>query len=261
MRTIEDRHSELLSLKGDDNWSNVRSEKNFVLKKVSYTFGDRNTYVPTTTSANVNLQDSRGNRIDADQSLNDYLEKIKDSLDTIEESDDIRIKELGVIFGTLSERGYVLGKESLCEIGFRNPRLLQYYRQTFANVRGYDISEINVKVGESLGFSCKVWDLNNLEQVPQDKHDVVLCYHVLEHTYDPVASLKSIKSVINPGGLIHIEIPVEPGTPRLKFGHLIALEAGDLEKMLTICGFDIVSYSRKTHTGGTEIERISAISR
>ena len=124
---------------------------------------------------------------------------------------------------------------------------------------GYDISRMNVEVGRELGYECHVWDLNDPDGTPSGKHDVILCYHVLEHTYDPPAALERIKGAMNPGGVLHIEIPVEPGLPRLNYGHLIALEAGDLKSMLVGCGLLPVSFSTRTHTGGTHIERVTAI--
>lgn len=259
MKDIQNRYEQLVSLKGTHNWSDVRNVDKFDLRPIQYVFGTRNTFVPKVQGSNVDLQDSRGNAIVLDQSFDDYIDKIRKAAEEIEESDYVRLSELNVVFDALSKEGVNVSKETLCEVGFRNPRLLNFYKRTFNRVVGYDISEINVRVGNLLGYDCALWDLNDPKSTPPDQFDVVLCYHVLEHTYDPVTSLKSIKNIMKPGGILHVEIPIEPGTPRLNFGHLIALESGDLKNMLEICGFEPQSLSNVTHTGGPVIERITAI--
>jgi SAM-dependent methyltransferase len=37
--------------------------------------------------------------------------------------------------------------------------------------------------------------------------DFILCRHVLEHTYDPVEFLRGIAELLNPGGVLMIEVP------------------------------------------------------
>lgn len=259
MKNIKDRYEHLVNLKGHDNWSNVRNIDKFDLTPIKYDFGTRNTFVPKIKESNVDLQDSRGNTIVLNQSFEDYIEKIRAAVDEIDEADYVRLSELNAVFEALSKEDVNIPHGSLCEVGFRSPRLLNYYKQSFTKVVGYDISEINVSVGKMLGYDCRVWDLNEPSSTPDDKFDAVLCYHVLEHTYDPVASLREIKKTMSPGGILHIEVPIEPGTPRLNFGHLIALERGDLRNMLEICGLEPQSISTVTHTGGPEIERITAL--
>ena len=256
---IRRRHEELVKHCAS-GWSDVRNDQKFTLKPVKYSFGVRNTYVPNDVSYNFDLQDSRSNGITSEQTYEDYVSSIEQRSSVLEESDLIRIRELDKIFELLDNSfGLQVGRESLAEIGFRNPRLLRHYKETYERVKGYDISRINVDVGRMMGYDCEVWDLNNETHVTSEEHDVLLCYHVLEHTHDPPQALERIRRALKPGGLLHIEIPIEPGTPRLRFAHLIALEAGDLKAMLDGGGFEVVTFSTQTHSGGTHIERVSAI--
>jgi len=258
---IKNEYEKLVVLRGANNWSDIRSTTNFELKTIQYQFGTRNTYVPIDIELNKHLQDSRGNGISDGQTFETYISSIKQAAVEIDAPDRLRINELDSIIKSLGEIGIRVKTDSLCEIGFRNPHLLQYYldQLKFQQVVGYDISDINVQIGKSLGYDCRIWDINDVKHKNESKHDIVICYHVLEHTYDPVNSLKNISESMNSGGLIHIEIPIEPGQPRLNYGHLIALEKGDLLQMLLLSGFEPQSISTQTHPGGSEIERISAI--
>jgi hypothetical protein len=38
----------------------------------------------------------------------------------------------------------------------------------------------------------------------------------------------------------HVEVPIEPGIPRLEYAHLFAFEKNDLQKMLEEAGFEIL---------------------
>jgi len=40
-----------------------------------------------------------------------------------------------------------------------------------------------------------------------DKFDVITAHQVIEHVQDPIAFMKSIKELLNPGGIIHLELP------------------------------------------------------
>ncbi len=257
---VKNRYEELVNLRGATNWADVRTPRYFRLEPVRYSFGVRNTYVPIDRSHNVNLQDSRGNGISDGQTLESYLGAARVASERLEESDSIRVDELREVMSHINQVQVInAARNSLAEVGFRNPRLLRHYGGEFAKVVGYDISSMNVEVGRELGYDCHTWDLNDPEGRSQGQHDVILCYHVLEHTYDPPAALKRIRDALTPHGVLHIEIPVEPGLPRLNYGHLIALESGDLKSMLVESGFLPVSFSTRTHTGGTHVERIAAI--
>lgn len=257
---IKNEYEKLVTLRGENNWAGVRSITNFELKPIQYQFGTRNTYVPIDVELNKHLQDSRGNGISDGQTFESYISSITKSVAELDVPDKLRISELDLIIKSLEEAGVQIKTDSLCEIGFRNPHLLLHYLGKFQKVVGYDISEINVQIGKSLGYDCRIWDINDVNHNAESKYDVVMCYHVLEHTHDPVGSLKKIREAMISGSLLHIEVPIEPGVPRLNYGHLIALEKGDLLQMLLLSGFEPQSISSQTHPGGPEIERISALS-
>jgi SAM-dependent methyltransferase len=145
------------------------------------------------------------------------------------------------------------------EVGFRLPRVLKRYESHGYRVVGYDISSFNVDVGKFLGYDCEIWDLNDRSQDSSERrHDIVSCYHVLGHTFDPVSALRGIVTRLTSGGIVHIEVPIEPGIPRLRYGHLIGFEKGDLRRMVEEVGLTVLNFEDAPHPGGPAIERVVA---
>ena len=250
-------HNELVDIQHATNWEDVRSFNNFNLVLKQYKFGSRNTLVPKDPANNEKLQNSRGivrnQKLLDPQSLDEFVSLVSNEVDKIEESDKVRIDELEAFLK-------LTNISSFCEIGFRIPKLLKYYKNLgFKNEKGYDISRLNVTVAKKLGYDCDVHDLNDMvTSFPQDAYDLLLCYHVLEHTHDPVKSFEKLANSLKSGGLIHIEIPIEPGLPRLRYGHLIAMESGDLENIVRLHNLTVLNVSTKTHSNGPVVERIVA---
>jgi 2-polyprenyl-3-methyl-5-hydroxy-6-metoxy-1,4-benzoquinol methylase len=261
-KQIIEEHNRLFEL----DWDMVRSTENFELVPKKYSFGTRNTYVPKNPGCNESLQNSRGISIEQRKlndvsSLEGHILKTQDSISVLSDADKLRIEELDNI---ILDKGLEAHKKRFCEIGFRMPKLLKrYLAHGYSSATGYDISNYNVLVGKYLGYDCHVLDLNehshSISISENEKYDVLVCYHVLEHTFDPQRSLEKILSLIKPGGILHIEVPIEPGMPRLRYGHLIAMENGDLRKILENSSMLIVHSSNKSHTAGVPIERIAAI--
>src|ERR1022692_4211844 len=48
--------------------------------------------------------------------------------------------------------------------------------------------------------------------------DLILCRHVLEHTYDPLKFLQDVGDLMNPGGVLMIEVPNLHAPLRRVFG-------------------------------------------
>ena len=83
---------------------------------------------------------------------------------------------------------------------------------------------------------------------------VVSAYHVVEHVSDPLKAIKKTYDSMDSGSYFHVEIPSEPGEPRIEFGHLYPFETGDIISMLEEAGFSVLNFSTNTHTGGPQIE-------
>ena len=151
--------------------------------------------------------------------------------------------------------------ESIAEIGFRTPRLLKYYLDRgYKRAIGFDVLEANVIAAHALGYESKVYDLNLCEgDLDLRGIDLVLSYHVLEHVSDPLRAIKAIYNSMSAGSCFHVEIPIEPGVPNIRYCHLFPFELGDLHWMLQDAGFRVRTIASNTHAGGPDVERHFAV--
>ena len=68
---------------------------------------------------------------------------------------------------------------------------------------GIDINPYWSKFGEENKIPISNQPIDSITE----KFDVITAHQVIEHVNDPVAFMKSIKALLNPGGLIHLELP------------------------------------------------------
>ena len=144
--------------KKDPEFKNTRSpDGKFELIEKDFPWGKRKIYIPVNSEFNENLQGTRGIPLGKDSSRGEMKLKIDDMIDHIQDSDMLRIKELDYIIENIfTDRKF----HHFCEIGFRIPRLQNFYRERGMKDRGFDINRFNVNLGKSLGFDCRLYDLN-----------------------------------------------------------------------------------------------------
>ena len=81
---------------------------------------------------------------------------------------------------------------------------------------------------------------------PQEKVDMIVHSHLIEHLYDPVAELKEMASLLPIGGHMAIAMPLinvmieDKFTNAMNFEHTYMLTYDMAERMLNIAGFSIV---------------------
>jgi SAM-dependent methyltransferase len=82
-----------------------------------------------------------------------------------------------------------------------------------------------------------------------DPVDLVRMSHVLEHLYDPIASLRELRAVLRPGGYVHVAIPNPAGLSSVIFGrhwwpleprHVMQFPPERLRAVLEAAGFEVV---------------------
>lgn len=122
-----------------------------------------------------------------------------------------------------------------------------------------DISE-SIKQAETLGWAERAYVGRLLDLAPQleETYDLVSMFHYLEHTSDPLAELRAVAAVIEPQGLLMIEVPDPDSIGRRLMGrywpswlapqHLHLFPARNMETYLRKAGFDpILWHHAKAH--------------
>jgi hypothetical protein len=279
-KNLEKLYEKHQNLRGDNDWKNVRNLENFELKTVEYDFGSRCAYYPVLKENYTNLQVSRhGIEID-DEGLIHAVKKFAFQSKRLDATDQLRISEINGIKEKVSldfekfkneaipedlkalQKAFLEDNSKFVQLGMRSANLLHYYNTNgYSGATGYDINELTVKVCNKLNYNAQI--LNVIEKDPIDLPgvDLVVAYHLLERTPDPLQFLKRLSAGLDSGAQLHVEVTIEPGTPRIRYSHLYPFERGDLQAMLFDSGFIPVSLSNIPHPGGPEIERVFAIVR
>lgn len=129
-------------------------------------------------------------------------------------------EEIGYFRSKLEQRHAVINMHS-CEIRHSRKRFLDvgcgegyalsYFREAGWSVKGLDFSSAGVA---SKNPSCKdalvtgdVFELIESELAAGMTYEVVWLQNVLEHVLDPIALLKSLHSLVAPGGLAVVTVP------------------------------------------------------
>ena len=116
------------------------------------------------------------------------------------------------------------------------------------------------------------FDITNID-TEENKFDIIICYHILEHITEDEKAMKELKRVLKKDGVILIQTPFKNGdiyedytksTPaeRLQYfgqkDHVRIYSAEGLEKRLQAVGFktEIRNFGKDDYLGLTENERV-----
>ena len=251
----------LVKLRGTDNWSEIRDVSNFKVVERQYSFGKRTCLTRKEDSTYENLQSSRGIGIVDGDTIERILDDLDDQLELLE-SDWVRISEIEQV---IEKHREFLGLSKLpmkgfVELGFRVPRLMRHYKDYgFEKSWGFDIAPLSLAITNHLGYDARKYDFDKCEEDLQlADADLIVSYHMLEHISDPLPAIKKIFESMKCDSYLHVEIPIEPGFPRVEFAHMFPFEPRDMLEMLHEAGFVVLMGSNQTHTGGPHIERYTA---
>jgi SAM-dependent methyltransferase len=131
------------------------------------------------------------------------------------------------------------------EVGCASGEMLNQFRRAGWQVGGCDPSPSAVAQAKNIfGIAA---DLGGEEDIlpRQQGLDLILVCHVLEHLYDPAASLRRLCDALGPGGHLLLEVPCATAPDTLPpgwftFEHLHYYRPEILERLLRQAGFEIV---------------------
>jgi 2-polyprenyl-3-methyl-5-hydroxy-6-metoxy-1,4-benzoquinol methylase len=138
------------------------------------------------------------------------------------------------------------GGARLLDVGCGNGGFLMLARQAGWQVEGLDFDANAVQTARSRGLTVHHGGIELLSG--QDaSFDVITLCHVIEHVYDPVATLRRLHALLKPGGTLWLETPNLSSVGSMRFGsswhsldpprHLMIFNPDSLRKVLTQTGF------------------------
>lgn len=105
------------------------------------------------------------------------------------------------VISRYKQRGAVL------DLGCSSGGLLQALGSECWDLYGVEMSHEVARVAESTsGANVFVGDILDAPW-PQNSFDVITCFHLLEHTYEPLEVLKKISRWLKPGGIFYLMVP------------------------------------------------------
>jgi len=244
----------------------THNSKYYELVELNFSFGTRKCFKKKNQEEYELLQGSRGGScpLEGDKNYSEDIEILmQEPIEEIKEPnyrDYIRIKELENVSNSEEYPEFDLSPlKSFVELGFRVPRLMKYYKEQGMTAFGYDVLDLNIATGKYLGYDARRYDFDDCSEDLDLDADLVVSYHMLEHVTNPLIAVKKVYESMNKGAFFHVEIPIEPGTPNIRYCHMFPFEPKDMAHMLIEAGFRVLTVSNSTHEGGQHIERYLAV--
>ncbi len=137
----------------------------------------------------------------------------------------------------------------LADIGCYTGVFLELARQRGWETLGVEPSEWAARKAEEKGLTVVNKPLRHAA-LPADSFDVVTLWDVIEHLHDPLGTLREIRRVLRPGGLLALSTmnagslfakALGSSWPWYMRMHLYYFTRGTISEMLKAAGFDLVS--------------------
>ncbi len=130
--------------------------------------------------------------------------------------------------------------ESILDVGCGNGELAAQMYKKCSNITGFDVSEHAISSARAR-FPWITFIQGRAEDLPLQKHDLVVLSHILEHLDDPINLLKRVKNIAN---YLYVEVP--------------DFDSGLLNRLRLDLGSDLL-YSDNDHVSEFTREEISNI--
>lgn len=96
---------------------------------------------------------------------------------------------------------------SVLDFGCAFGATLQWLRSCGWKTRGYELTDGFVNYGRNI-LGLDIVQSKEPDKSDYGQHDLVICYHVLEHVQKPDELLPILKKCLKPGGVIELSVPV-----------------------------------------------------
>ncbi len=147
--------------------------------------------------------------------------------------------QLAFLEGRTSGRGRVF------QVGSSDGYTLSRFAARGHAVKGCDPSAAAAAVARRLwSVPTRVGPFESYRWSPNERHDLIVLTHVLEHLYDPVECLRHCRRGLAPGGRLLVEVPLLIAPERLPPGylqleHVNYFTRTSLRDVLGLAGFEI----------------------
>ena len=135
--------------------------------------------------------------------------------------------------------------KKICEIGAFDGLLLSIFKKNNCDVFGYELNDnarCYAKNKYDIDLKANFFESN-------EKYDIIILSHVIEHFKNPKDVLLKIKSMLNGGGYIYIEVPNSPMPNQCSYDmlmryltteHIVNFNMDNLKIFASSNGFDTV---------------------
>lgn len=154
--------------------------------------------------------------------------------------------------------------KKVCEIGAFDGLLLNIFKNNNSEVFGYEISDQAREYAENKYDIALKTDFLSDNQ----KYDIIVLSHVIEHFKEPKETLSKIKSMLNENGFIYIEVPNSPMPNQcskemliryLTTTHTVNFNMDNLKTFVENGGFKIIKYQYNNYKSDNEELKINLL--
>jgi hypothetical protein len=142
-------------------------------------------------------------------------------------------------------RRYISTNGKAFQVGCSDGYTLHCFSELGWEVSGIDPSSHALSVAKKLwGLELQDGFFEHYEPKKDEKYDLILLTHILEHMYNPIETLKKCKEMLAHSGSILVEVPVLKAPKSLppgyfSFEHLNYFSEQSLINMLDLCGLEL----------------------
>lgn len=156
-------------------------------------------------------------------------------------------KQLGIIESYIS-----VGK--LYDVGAAGGFVMKAAKDRGWNVYGNELSEEAVRWAKNK-YNIDIFHgfLEDDPIIQTNKFDLIIFWNTLEHMRNPIEELKLAVYILNPGGYIHVELPIKTSTEISRFyevAHMVEFDNKSLSILGDWCGLiEIMRLQMRTEDG------------